>query len=235
MLPTNDPVFQDASATGTQSLLQLCLNRLLVWVLLFAPACLSAALYIWEQHVPASFIFCYITAYIIFIFALCITVTIFRLGLSPRCRLVEPFAVYLVILINFCQSMSLLIALNTFYNSSFLAVRILMRDGVSHSDPFTVVIWLGLIIPAVELRVLNWAVLEEGRKDRVVDLQYFKRLFAGPFRSTKSSLARMAARLSELNPRRQYMRLPRFSPTRSARKAWAWLTETQPDAAQSTV
>jgi hypothetical protein len=101
MNPANDlAVSDDASATTIHKLLV----RLLVWVLLFAPACLSAALYIWEQHAPASVIFIFLTGYTIFFFALCITATIFRTRLSPRCRLVEPFAVYLVILINCCQS-----------------------------------------------------------------------------------------------------------------------------------
>ncbi|KAJ7931722.1 hypothetical protein B0H13DRAFT_1957360 [Mycena leptocephala] len=165
MNPTNDlAVSDDASATTIHKLLV----RLLVWVLLFAPACLSAALYIWEQHAPASVIFIFLTGYTIFFFALCITATIFRTRLSPRCRLVEPFAVYLVILIN-CS-------------------RVPIQSDVY---PLAVAIWLGLVIPAVELRVWNWAVLEEGRKDRVIDLQYFKSLPAKIIKSTKLRLATM--------------------------------------------
>ncbi|KAJ7146739.1 hypothetical protein C8R44DRAFT_724477 [Mycena epipterygia] len=154
----------DANATDIlDHPLALRLIKLFACVLLFVPAYLSALLYTREQNTPPSFIFFFSTAYGLFGIVLGIAGSTVVANLSPSCRLIEPFAVYLVVLIGCLR----------------------LPKGW---DRETAVIWLGFVVPLIEIVVWNYCMGEAGRKDRLIDRKYFDEIFNLGGR-TKSSLA----------------------------------------------
>ncbi|KAJ7279147.1 hypothetical protein C8J57DRAFT_154692 [Mycena rebaudengoi] len=153
--------------------LTLHLLKLLSWILLLLPSCLSALLYISEQDAPSSYIF-FITTFIGLLYiSLIIALTTVVLSLALPCRLVEPFTIYLTVLAN-----------------SFRVPRDhLPRDPEPGWEWFS----RGLLIPAAVLVVWNLMVEHiTGSKERVIHLKYLKGIL--PF-----DLGRNADQYSRLN------------------------------------
>jgi hypothetical protein len=92
--------------------LTLCLLKLVFWVLLFVPSCLSALLYISEIDSPSSFIFIFVTTFGLLSFNACIASLIIGYNLVLPCRLLEPLAIYLTALANSCQFLFILSTLS---------------------------------------------------------------------------------------------------------------------------
>ncbi|KAJ7468933.1 hypothetical protein B0H11DRAFT_2196887 [Mycena galericulata] len=151
--------------------LALRLLKLVSWVLLFVPSYFSAVLPEPQDGGLLSFIVFFFTLIGLHCIAAFLAALTLVYKLSPRCRLIEPLAVCLVLPIHYL-------------------FRLPNEPGLVH-----VLFLLGVAFPALWIQMWNQTLHKADRAYRVVDAKYLRSLCNEVFRFRKSrhpGLAKMA-------------------------------------------
>ncbi|KAJ7669243.1 hypothetical protein DFH06DRAFT_178468 [Mycena polygramma] len=146
--------------------------KVLYWIVLAVPPSYSALLYVREKEgVPPSPVSWGLTSYGLFFAALCIPFSGIGNRLSPRCRLIEPGAIYLTIVL-FC-------------------LRAPPGTNIYDPDPFQALFWLGIFTPLLTGACWNGALVHHEREDRLITHEYLGEFFGEMrecFRSGESAV-----------------------------------------------